>query len=382
MVIEEIVIANSSAVIILLILVFSRLMTRRKPHWSDRLFSILIYIGISCALLETISFLVDGQKGGFFHVINVLSNSLLYACNASVSVLWLLYVDNAINRNRKTPRSVYIVMSAIWGTLILSLIFNIFFGFLFRVDSYNVYHREPAGYIFYAFLILSFIISIFMYIRSRFVHGEAQFFPIWMFLTPVVIACIIQAIWYGIATAWLGCAIGLTGIYVNMQSKMSHVDSLTNLYNRAYVEHKLILARASKRHVYSGVMLDIDYFKNINDKYGHSVGDEALADAANILLTACDRNSLPFRFAGDEFIILVKLPISQKDELEAKTLELIDRVNKEAEKYNASKDNDYKIVFSIGYSIYNPNENEDIFFHRMDEEMYKQKRKHHSETLS
>ena len=381
MIIEEIVVANSAAVIILLVLFFSRLMTRRKARFSDRIFSILIYIGMSCAILETISFLVDGQANAFLRVVNILSNSLLYACNASVSVLWILYVNSALHNNLKMPKAAIITMIVIWAMLITSLIFNIFFGFLFRVDSHNVYYREPTGYVFYGFLIISFIITIFMYLRSRIVHGEAQFFPIWMFLTPVIIACIVQAIWYGIATAWLGCAIGLLGIYVNMQSKMSHVDLLTNLYNRAYVEHKLIIARSSKRYVYSGIMLDIDYFKNINDSFGHSVGDEALVDAANILINASDRNSLPFRFAGDEFIILVRTNVSSKDKLEEKTLDIIDRVNKEAEKYNSKIESQYKIVFSIGYSIYDPNESDDLFFHKMDEEMYKQKRKHHGESL-
>ena len=199
-----------------------------------------------------------------------------------------------------------------------------------------------------------------------------------MFLTPVIIACVIQAIFYGIALAWLGCAIGLIGIYLNIQSKRSLVDSLTGLYNRAYIEHHLIAAKSNSRYVYSGIMLDVDYFKEINDSYGHSIGDQALINAGKMLLDVSDRNSKVFRFAGDEFIILIKVPVSRKDELEQVTLDFEEKIRKEAEKFNSEKGKPYRLVFSIGHSIYDPNVEEDEFFHQMDVEMYKEKQLHHS----
>ena len=379
MVIEEIIMANGTAVLISVILLICRLMVRHKPTIVDRVFTILVIIGISCAILETVSFLVDGKLNTALRVINIISNTLLYFGNATVSVLWTFYVDSQVNRNKKKSKALYIPMLVIWACLIISLIFNFFFGFLFTIDANNVYARQPAGYIFYVFLMASFVISIIMYIRSRVIHGQAQFFPIWMFLTPVILGCVIQAVWYGISSAWLGCAVGLLGIYVNLQSKQSHVDSLTNLYNRAYIEHKLIVARESKHYVYSGIMLDIDYFKSTNDKYGHSVGDKALIDASNILLSACDRQSLPFRFAGDEFVILVRVPATQKDQLEEKTLDVIKRVNGAADIFNVNANAPYKIVFSIGYAMYDLKENDDMFFHHMDDAMYMMKRKHHKE---
>ena len=116
-----------------------------------------------------------------------------------------------------------------------------------------------------------------------------------------------------------------------------------------------------------------------NDEYGHSSGDKALSEAANILLTACDRQAIPFRFAGDEFIVLIKVPANKKDELESKTQDIIKRIIEEADKYNSTKEGSYQIVFSIGHSVFNPNQPDDIFFHQMDTEMYKEKRKHHQE---
>lgn len=375
MIIEEILVANGAAVLILVILLISRYMARRYYRPEDKLFTATIFIGIGASIFEAISFLVDGKPE--LYAVNMITNTLLYACTATVSLLWVMYVDSHFNRNFKLFKKLYIPFIAIWGCLLITLVFNAFFGFYFKIDANSVYSRELPGYLFYAFLIASFIVTIIIYIKHRISHGEAQFFPIWMFLSPIVLMCVFQMIWYGISTAWLGCAIGIVGIHVNMQSKFSFVDTLTNLYNRAYIEHKLIAARESQRYVISGIMLDVDYFKEINDNYGHSVGDNALIDAAGIMLNATDRNSLPFRFAGDEFIILVKVPVNKADELEARTIEVEERVRQEAEKFNNSGKAPYKLIFSIGHAMYDKNAEDDEFFRKMDEKMYLEKQEHH-----
>ena len=378
MFIEEIIVANVTSVILLIILLISRFMTRRYRRKEDFLFSALIYIGIAAAILELTSFLIDGKGGQALRVVNILANTLLYSCTATVSVFWVWYVDATLNRDTKRIKTIFLPMVIGWGILILSLIPNAFLGYLFSVSADNVYERQPGSYAFYAFLAFSLIISIVLYIVFRVKHGRAQFFPIWMFLTTLVVFVAVQAVWYGISLSWLGCAIGLTGIYINIQSKFSLVDGLTGLYNRAYIEHKLLSARISQRYKYAGIMLDIDYFKEINDTHGHSVGDEALREAAKILINATDRDSLAFRFAGDEFIVLVRA-LESKENAEVKVKEMEERILAETEKFNQSGEKPYQIVFSMGHAIYDSSQEDDDFFHKMDEEMYKQKQIHHKE---
>lgn len=378
MFIEEIIVADVTSVVLLVILLISRYMTRRYRRKEDVLFSSLIYIGIAAASLELISFLIDGKGGQPLRIVNILANTFLYSCTATISVLWVWYTDMTLNRNSKRIRTIFLPMVVVWGCLILSLIPNAFLGYLFSVDADNVYARQPGSYAFYAFLAISLLISIVLYIVHRVKHGRAQFFPIWMFLTPIVVCVVIQAVWYGISLSWLGCALGLTGIYINIQSKFSLVDGLTGLYNRAYIEHKLLSARQSQRYQYSGIMLDVDYFKEINDTYGHSVGDHALREAARLLLNITDRDSLVFRFAGDEFIVLIRA-LSNKENIEEKTNAVKERIRLEAEKFNKSGEEPYQIVFSMGHAIYDTSLADDDFFHKMDDEMYKEKQKHHKE---
>ena len=356
-----------------------RFMARRYAQTDDRVLTVFVYIGLACTVFELFSFLVDGQPNEFLRAGNILCNTSIYGGTATISVLWVWYVELSLNKDVKKMKPLFFPLFIIWVILIVALVVNIFVPFLFTIDEANVYHREPLGYIYYVFLIASFVISIVEYIRFRVNHGDSRFFPIWMFLVPVIAACIVQAVFYGIACAWLGCAVGLIAIYLNIQSKRSLVDSLTGLYNRAYIEHHLVVARSNSLYVYSGIMLDVDYFKEINDTHGHSIGDRALIDAANMLLSVADRHASVFRFAGDEFIMLVKVPSSRKEELEQITKYIEDKIRIKAANFNAISDKPYKIIFSLGHAFFDPNEEEDAFFRKMDLAMYKEKQLHHGQ---
>ena len=375
--IQEIIMADCTAVLLMGILLVSRFINRRRRRTEDKFFTVLACIGIGAAIFELITFLIDGVPGPFPRFINILSNTLIYTCTASVSVLWIWYVDSYLNHNPRRIKTVFLPFVIVWAILIVMLVVNMFTGFLFKIDENNVYSREPLGYIYYAFLFISFFVSIAIFIKNRIQHGRNQFFPIWMFLFPVIAACVVQALWYGIAAAWLGCAIGLTSIYLDIQSRYSLIDDLTRIYNRAFIEHKLVVYRHSNKYVYGGIMLDIDSFKLINDSYGHSVGDEALRKAAKLIMDASYRNTLVCRFAGDEFIILFRLPSSQADRLEAKMIELENLIREKSKDFNESGKEPYKIVFSLGHAIYDTSLPDDAFFRQMDKAMYEEKKVHH-----
>lgn len=91
----------------------------------------------------------------------------------------------------------------------------------------------------------------------------------------------------------------------NIMESASQHDFLTGLSNRSKFMMDL------KDYVAAGtpctiMMLDIDHFKSINDTYGHSAGDEALRQLADRLKEMQTPILTPYRFAGDEFIILLK----------------------------------------------------------------------------
>ncbi|MCH1926155.1 EAL domain-containing protein [Shewanella sp. C32] len=90
--------------------------------------------------------------------------------------------------------------------------------------------------------------------------------------------------------------------------KLANYDVLTSLPNRSLFAQRLerAMARAeSQQHKLSLLFLDLDRFKQVNDYYGHSMGDALLVEAANRLQSVLDDDAVLCRFGGDEFVILV-----------------------------------------------------------------------------
>ena len=84
--------------------------------------------------------------------------------------------------------------------------------------------------------------------------------------------------------------------------ELSSRDELTGLYNRRSLDNR------GEQGFRCAIMYDIDYFKNINDTYGHQTGDEALKLLSGIVLKYCSNEFELFRYGGEEFIILSRLP--------------------------------------------------------------------------
>lgn len=85
-------------------------------------------------------------------------------------------------------------------------------------------------------------------------------------------------------------------------------DVLTGLYNRRYLQHRLVdeLARARRdRRPLACVMLDVDHFKPVNDRWGHPTGDRVLAQIAHVIREECRESDIPIRFGGEEFAVLL-----------------------------------------------------------------------------
>ena len=96
-------------------------------------------------------------------------------------------------------------------------------------------------------------------------------------------------------------------------SRLIFEDELTGLYNRRFLYNYFqqnIPWNALEDNPLSLLMMDLDYFKRVNDNYGHNVGDQALIWVANLLREASGDKYLPIRYAGDEFMIL--MPLARK----------------------------------------------------------------------
>ncbi len=85
-------------------------------------------------------------------------------------------------------------------------------------------------------------------------------------------------------------------------------DAMTGLYNRRFLEEFIsqFMYQASRNNdTYHIMMLDIDYFKQINDTYGHDVGDKVIVAIGHLLIKSIRNSDLAIRYGGEEFLILL-----------------------------------------------------------------------------
>lgn len=157
---------------------------------------------------------------------------------------------------------------------------------------------------------------------------------------------------------------------------VSYTDSLTGMHNRRYFNlvYEKELKRAKRTHSHiTFMMLDIDYFKQYNDTYGHIEGDNALKSVAKVLVETLRRPSdFVFRLGGEEFGVL----LTQTDESNSASLarEIGDAIKAQAIEHKSSKVSDV-VTISIGVvcCIADDALNEDILIHRADEMLYEAK---------
>ncbi len=155
---------------------------------------------------------------------------------------------------------------------------------------------------------------------------------------------------------------------------LASTDPMTKLYNRRYFtqisEHTLDLMKREKKNL-SVIMLDIDKFKNVNDTYGHKVGDDVIIALSNKLLEHQRKSDICCRYGGEEFVILLpNTSINGANVLAQKIREDI-----EALTINTSSNKDLKFTVSLGVSQVNlENEyNIELALKRADDALYEAK---------
>jgi len=152
--------------------------------------------------------------------------------------------------------------------------------------------------------------------------------------------------------------------------ELTITDDLTGLYNSRHL-HQIIkneMDRFERYHnTFSIIFFDLDYFKRINDTYGHLVGSQMLDKVGRVILKNIRKVDLAVRYGGDEFIVV--MPQSNKKQAHAVTKRLREAINSEI--YFAEEGFNIRITASFGIATFSDDAtSKDELLRAVDEAMY------------
>ncbi|MBW4055445.1 MAG: GGDEF domain-containing protein [Proteobacteria bacterium] len=153
--------------------------------------------------------------------------------------------------------------------------------------------------------------------------------------------------------------------------EMNTKDALTGIYNRRFLESRLSdeceRHRRHSRHL-SLIMIDIDFFKKVNDTYGHQCGDMVLQAVASKIVSVIRKTDFIARYGGEEFCCLLPETSAENAEVVAENL----RMSIE-EMTNSFESHSIKVTISLGISCFVTEDSPETLLKKADEALYQAK---------
>lgn len=366
---------NCFALAILLLIYLNLRRYINKYLLDQNIFLIIVYVNALVLVLDTFMWLLDSVEGTAARVVYSAITTGYYLLNPLFCALWYLYMEYYIkgSRTRLKKRAV-IAMIPVVILGVVSILSN-FNGMAFRIDENNIYHRGPYFAAQGVICLLYPVYTAIFTIANRKKLQRKDFATLLFFPVPPFIGTVIQMFFYGVSLIWTCTTISSLLIFIKYQNSQLNTDYLTGLYNRRQLDNYLhTKAQNANGKLLAGLMIDLNFFKAINDTYGHHAGDEALTYVADILKETFRMSDFIARYGGDEFIVIME--INNRQDLERALARLHENVGK----FNAKKLAPYAISLSIGCDIC-PDACPDTarFIKRIDALMYEDKNKQHDE---
>lgn len=152
-----------------------------------------------------------------------------------------------------------------------------------------------------------------------------------------------------------------------LRSAADH-DALTGLYNRRYLNHYMEKIMGAAHADFYTALMDLDFFKKINDKYGHFFGDEVLIGFADIMNRYLPDDGISVRFGGEEFLLV--LPQMTEEQVR----DLLEKMRQDYKAFGRQKCGE-DFTFSCGIERYVADMEITALFSRADDKLYQAKQK-------
>ncbi len=361
---------NSFSILLLFIVVCANFRTFKAKTKEVKYLRYLFLTAIAASILELASCFLDGVDGKIFFYLSYFVNTLNYIFLSLFGFIMCLFVRVHFFKNIQKKEIAF--ASVPLDIVLIILIINFFIPIVFKIDGETNRYLRLGGY--YGCLTaaaLYLVVIVVVYVLAIRRAKATRYFPLYLFIVPIILGTIAQTLALGLSLEWASISIGLVGVVSSINNEKIFRDELTGLYNRAFFNYYIKHIVKRRKNQLTGIMMDINDFKQINDRFGHDVGDVALKEFANQLFKAVGTRCSVIRLSGDEFVVLLRS--NNQSEID----KCINKIKESLLELNNQSDRRYQLFAAIGYAIYHDEEAEQ-FLAEFDEAMYIEKQRYHS----
>ena len=286
---------------------------------------------------------------------------------------WCGYADTECRGRLFITRKKQLVMSIPLVGMAAMILNNLWSHALFVIDDGD-YVRGPLYQLemgLLAAVTLAFTVKLLIHLQNETDPIKRSHMKlVASFPLSLIIAWALSSVGEDLPITCVAITIELLCLFMGTSTQQISMDKLTQVNNRqnllGFLDYKL-MNHDEKIFL---LMMDLDYFKTINDTYGHLEGDDALIRAAQALKMACgDFKRRPYiaRYGGDEFIVVIESTKADAESLIARIRETLVTLNEQAHR-------PYTLAFSIGVGEYHPGMNANELIEAADHALYEIKR--------
>ena len=306
------------------------------------------------------------QVGYFF-------KSLFFLAMTAGVFCWCCYAETELKNDLRRNRFIKFLFMLPFLFPVIALALNLGNNWVFTLNDEGHYLRGPGYHAVMIFFSVATLLCCVRHITRSMRESDpivrSHLRLIVSFPFSIVGAWVFSNIGETIPVICIFMMIELLCLYIGSSQQQISMDKLTQVNNRqnliSFLNYKL---ETHESRMYL-LMIDVDYFKSINDTYGHLEGDKALIRVAEAMKQACQAyKKRPYiaRYGGDEFMIILEGTRQEASDLRAGIIEHLKTLQEEAA--------DYELTVSIGLAECCCGMNARDLIQAADEEMYKIKK--------
>ncbi len=294
---------NIFGIVLIGVLLVGNIWRFRERGAENAFLQLILFFAFCGCILDPIAYTADSRPGTLARVVVYGGNALLYLTDMFGTFFWLLFLSEHLNARFSIAHRYILGAALITGTSLIIL--NNFVPIIFDVSASNTYKRM-SGYWIYMVIDYGFLIdSLFLYFMCKRKGGLFKSFPIWIYFIPLTMGTIIQSLFYGISVISSCIAISIAGVFATLQSERVYRDKLTGVFNYTYLDYLNREYAKKKKLQITGLLININGFKSLNQDYGRATGNKALVKMAKILNRSIGELGIIIRYSSDEFIAFV-----------------------------------------------------------------------------